>query len=387
MQQIELIAPCHFGLEAVLKREIYDLGYDIARVEDGRVTFYGDEEAVCRANVNLRTAERILLKAGAFHAETFDELFEQVRAIPWEDYIPADGRFWVTKASTVRSRLHSAPDIQSVTKKAIVTRLARVYGIRHFEETGASYPIRMLFNKDEVTVGLDTSGTPLHKRGYRVLKNKAPLSETLAASLLMLTPFRAGRILLDPFCGSGTFLIEAALMASNIAPGMHRTFTAQAWTNRIGKTLWDDTFEEARELVTPDTASVLLGSDIDANIIRAAASNAARAGVADRIRFETKPVSEVHPAGEYGFLIANPPYGERMEALPQLYKEIGQLMRSLDTWSHYLLTAYPDAERQIGRRAAKNRKIYNGMIRTYFYQYPGPKPPKAKAQAGEHIQV
>ena len=378
MQTMELITPCHFGLEAVLKREIYDLGYDIAHVEDGRVTFYADEEGICRANVNLRTAERILLKAGAFHAETFDELFEGIRAIPWEDYIPADGRFWVTKASCVRSRICSPRDVQSIAKKAMVTRLGARYGIRQFEETGADYPVRIFLNKDEAVVSLDTSGIPLHKRGYRTLKSRAPLSETLAASLLMLTPFRAGRILLDPFCGSGTFLIEAALMASNIAPGMNRTFTAQAWTNRIPKELWKDTIEEAHTLIKRDTQSVLLGSDIDPHIIQAAASNAKRAGVAEQIRFETKPVCEVHPAGEYGFLIANPPYGERMEALPQLYRQIGQLMRQKDTWSAYLLTSYPDAERHIGRRAAKNRKIYNGMIRTYFYQYPGPKPPKSR---------
>lgn len=379
MDRYDLIAPCHFGLEAVLKREIYDLGYDIAKVEDGRVTFHGDAEAVCRANVNLRTAERILLKIGEFHAETYDELFEAVRALPWEKFLPENAKFWVAKASTVRSKLYSPSDIQSITKKAIVARLGQIYGIEWFQEDGASYPIRMFFNKDDVTIGLDTTGIPLHKRGYRVLKSAAPISETLGASLLLLTPWRRGRILADPFCGSGTFLIEAAMMAANIAPGMHRTFTAQTWENITDAGIWKDTFEEAQEFVDFNHDSDLQGFDIDGKIIHAARENAKRAGVDRMIHFQQRPVSEFHHPKKYGFLITNPPYGERLEDkknLPALYKEIGEVFSRLDSWSEYVITAYEHAERDIGKKAKKNRKIYNGMIKTYFYQFPGPKPLK-----------
>lgn len=214
MERYELIAPCHFGLEAVLKKEIYDLGYEIIKVEDGRVTFEGDGEAVCRANIFLRTAERILLKAGQFHAETFEELFQGIKGISWEDYIPEDGKFWVAKATSIKSKLFSPSDIQSVTKKAMVERLKQKYHTGWFPETGAQYPLRLFLMKDEVTVGIDTSGDSLHKRGYRLLSGKAPITETLAAALIMLTPWRQDRILVDPFCGSGTFPIEAAMMAA-----------------------------------------------------------------------------------------------------------------------------------------------------------------------------
>ena len=228
MKRVELIAPCHFGLESVLKREIIDLGYEISKVEDGRVTFIGDAEAICRANVFLRTAERILLKVGEFEARTFDELFEKTKSLPWEDYIPADGKFWVTKAASVKSKLFSPSDIQSIMKKAMVERMKIQYHKKWFEETGASYPVRVFLMKDVVTIGLDTSGVSLHKRGYRQLSSKAPITETLAAALIMLTPWKKDRILVDPFCGSGTFPIEAAMMAANIAPGMNRSFTAES---------------------------------------------------------------------------------------------------------------------------------------------------------------
>ena len=219
MDRMELIAPCHFGLEAVLKREIIDLGYEISSVEDGRVTFYGDAEAICRANIFLRTAERVLLKVGAFQAVTYDELFEKTKALPWEKYIPKDGKFWVAKAASVKSKLFSPSDIQSIMKKAMVNRMKEHYDVEWFEETGASYPVRVFLMKDIVTIGIDTSGVSLHKRGYRKLSSKAPITETLAAALIMLTPWRKDRILVDPFCGSGTFPIEAAMIAANIAPG------------------------------------------------------------------------------------------------------------------------------------------------------------------------
>lgn len=379
MRLYELIAPCHFGLEAVLKREIYELGYEITKVEDGRVTFEGDAEAICRANIFLRTAERILLKVGQFHAATFEELFQGIKKLPWEDYVPADGKFWVTKASSIKSKLFSPSDIQSVVKKAIVERLKEHYRIRWFEENGASYPLRLFLMKDEVTAAIDTSGDSLHKRGYRTLASKAPITETLAAALIMLTPWRRDRILVDPFCGSGTFPIEAALMAANIAPGMKRSFTARDWTNLIPGELWQDCLEEARELIDMDISVDIQGYDIDGDIVKAARDNARRAGVDQLIHFQQRPVSALNHPKKYGFLISNPPYGERMEdkeALPELYQELGEAIKRLDSWSSYLITAYEEAERYIGRKADKNRKIYNGMIKTYYYQFLGPKPPK-----------
>ncbi len=379
MKLFELIAPCHFGLEAVLKREIYELGYEITKVEDGRVFFEGDAEAICRANIFLRTAERVLLKVGQFHAETFEDLFQGIKKIPWEDYIPADGRFWVTKASSIKSKLFSPSDIQSIVKKAMVERMKEEYGLKWFEESGASYPLRLFLMKDEVTVAIDTSGDSLHKRGYRTMAGKAPITETLAAALLMLTPWNKERILVDPFCGSGTFLIEAAMMAANIAPGMRRSFTAQGWTNLIDAQLWQDTVEEAEELVDTDISVDIQGYDIDGDVVKVARDNARRAGVEHLIHFQQRPVSALNHPKKYGFIVSNPPYGERMEdkeALPELYSEMGEALQRLDSWSVYLISGYQDAERYIGRKADKNRKIYNGMLKTYFYQFLGPKPPK-----------
>ncbi len=379
MELIEFISPCHFGMEAVLKREIYDLGYDVVRVEDGRVTFAGDAEAVCRANIHLRTTERVLLKAGEFHAETFDELFEAVRAIPWEDLLPVDARFWVAKASPIKSKLFSPSDIQSIVKKAIVERMKEHYGISWFEETGASYPLRVFLNKDEVTIGIDTSGESLHKRGYRLLSSKAPITETLAAAIILLTPWKADRILVDPFCGSGTIPIEAAMIAANIAPGLRRTFLAQEWTNLIDPQLWKDAREEAREMVDLSVPTRIQGFDIDGDIVRAARDNAKRAGVDGLIHFQQRDVRELRHPKKYGFVITNPPYGERMEdadMLPQLYREMGEAFARLDCWSEYILSSWEDAERYIGRQADKKRKIYNGMLKATLYQYIGPKPPK-----------
>ena len=379
MERMEWIAPCHFGLESVLKREIQDLGYEIAQVEDGRVTFYGGADAACRANVFLRTAERVLLKAGSFKAVTFDELFEKTKAIPWENYIPKNGKFWVAKASSVKSKLFSPSDIQSIMKKAMVDRLRSRYHVQWFQEDGASYPLRVFLMKDIVTIGIDTSGDSLHKRGYRPSAGKAPISETLAAALIMLTPWKKDRILVDPFCGSGTFPIEAAMMAANIAPGMNRTFTAEKWTNLISHQLWYDTVEEAQELVNTDIEVDIQGYDIDGEVVKAARENAKRAGVDHLIHFQQRPLSELSHPKKYGFIITNPPYGERLEEkemLPGLYRQIGEVYEKLDAWSMYLITSYQDAERYIGRKADKNRKIYNGMIRTYYYQFLGPRPPK-----------
>ena len=383
MSKIELVAPCHFGLEAVLKKEILDLGYEIVRVEDGRVTFAGDEDAICRANIFLRTAERILLKVGQLHAVTFDELFEGIKALPWENYIPSDGKFWVAKASSVKSKLFSPSDIQSIVKKAIVERLKGVYSLQGFPETGAEYPIRISFMKDEAVVCLDTTGLSLHKRGYRTMVSKAPIKETLAAALLMLTPWHKDRILVDPFCGSGTFPIEAAMMAANIAPGMNRSFTAEKWTNFVGRKYWYGAIDEANDLVDDQIETDIQGYDIDGDIIKAARQNAREAGVDHLIHFQQRPLSELSHPKKYGFIVSNPPYGERLEEkshLPALYTEIGDRFRELDSWSMYLITSYEDAEKYIGKKADKNRKIYNGMLKTYYYQFLGPKPPKMNRQ-------
>ena len=381
MKTFDLVVPCHFGLEAVTKREIYDLGYEITKVEDGRVTFTGDAEAICRANIFLRGAERVLLLVGRFHATTFDELFEGIKALPWEDYIPKDGKFWVKKASSIKSKLFSPSDIQSIAKKAMVERMKQSYHIDWFPEDGVSYPVRIFLLKDEVMVTIDTSGDSLHKRGYRLATSKAPLTETLAASLIMLTPWKKDRILVDPFCGSGTFPIEAAMMAAGIAPGMNRSFTAEQWTNLIPKQLWYDAVEEAQEMVDLNVEVDIQGYDIDGEVVKAARENAKRAGVDSLIHFQQREVAALHHPKKYGFIITNPPYGERLEEkadLPALYKQIGQTYAGLDSWSLYMITSYEDAERYIGRKADKNRKIYNGMIRTYFYQFMGPKPPKHK---------
>ena len=436
MDTYTFVAPCHFGLESVLKRELQDLGCEISLVEDGRVTFRGGMDTLCRANIFLRTAERVLLQAGRFRAESFDELFENIKAIPWEAYIPADGKFWVTKATSVKSRLFSPSDIQSIVKKAMVERLKQRYGVSWFPESGASYPVRITFLKDEAVVGIDTSGVSLHKRGYRrlaskapitetlaaallrlaqavldpvritflkdeavvgidtsgeslhrrgyrKLASKAPITETLAAALLMLTPWRGDRILVDPFCGSGTFPIEAAMMAAHMAPGVNRSFAAEEWKNLVDRKLWYEAVTEANDLLDDTVETDIQGYDIDPDMVKAARENARDAGVDHLIHFQARPVSELRHPKKYGFLVTNPPYGERLEekeALPALYREIGEAYGRLDSWSMYLITAYEDAERYIGRKADKNRKIYNGMLKTYFYQYLGPKPPRRQKQ-------
>lgn len=389
MERFELIAPCHFGLEAVLKKEITDLGYEITLVEDGRVTFEGDAEAIARANVFLRTAERVLLKVGSFTAVTFDELFEKTRALPWERYIPRDGKCWVAKASSIKSKLFSPSDIQKIMKKAIVRRLQEEYdlGQQLLPETGSQYPLRVFLFKDQVTIGIDTSGDSLHKRGYRTLTSKAPITETLAAALILLTPWKKDRILVDPFCGSGTFPIEAAMIAANMAPGMNRSFLAESWRNLVLRKHWYNAVDEATELLDDSVEVDIQGYDVDGEIVRAARENAKRAGVDHLIHFQQRPVSELSHPKKYGFIISNPPYGERIEEkknLPELYRQIGERFRELDSWSMYLITSYENTEKYIGRKADKNRKIYNGMMKTYFYQFLGPKPPRRKA--GEKIE-
>ncbi len=379
MSRYEFIAPCHFGLESVLKREITDLGYEIVQAEDGRITFAGDETAFCRGNIFLRTTERILLKVGKFKAETFEELFENTKEIPWENYIPPNGKFWVAKATSIKSKLFSPSDIQSIMKKAIVERLKKVYKMDWFPEDGNEYPIRVTFMKDEITIGIDTSGESLHRRGYRKLTSKAPITETLAAALIMLTPWKRDRILIDPFCGSGTIPIEAAMIGANIAPGMNRSFLSENWTELIPKKAWYQAIEEANDVMLHDIDMSIQGYDMDGEIIKAARQNAALAEVDQYIHFQQRPVKDLSHSKKYGFIITNPPYGERLEekaSLPSLYKEIGQAFNGLDSWSYFIITSYEDAQKYIGRKADKNRKIYNGMLKTYFYQYMGPRPPK-----------
>ena len=381
MKKMELIAPCHFGLEAVLKREILDLGYEITEVEDGRVTYYGDADAICRANIFLRTAERILLKVGSFRAVTFEELFDKTKELPWEDYIPQNGKFWVAKAASVKSKLFSTSDIQSIMKKAMVRRMQERYSVEWFPENGASYPVRVFLMKDIVTVGIDTTGISLHKRGYREVSGKAPITETLAAALIMLTPWRKDRILVDPFCGSGTFPIEAAMMAANIAPGMNRSFLSEKWDNLITKKNWYDVIDEANDMICDDVEVDIQGYDVDSSVIKIARRNAREAGVDHLIHFQERDVKDLNHPKKYGFIITNPPYGERLEDkkdLPDLYRAFGESFKRLDSWSAYMITSYDDAERYFGRKADKNRKIYNGMLKTYYYQFLGPKPPKRK---------
>ena len=394
MRQFELIAPCHFGMESVVKNEIYEIGYDVTEVTDGRVTFIGDEEAIARANICLRTAERILLKVGSFHAENFEELFQGTMSLPWEQFLPRESRFWIKKAASIKSKVFSPSDIQSVMKKAMVERMKQKYPIDYFPETGSDYPVRVFIYKDEVTAAIDTSGDSLHKRGYRRMKVKAPIAENLAAGLLMLTPWQPGRVLVDPFCGSGTFLIEAALMSANIAPGLYRHFIAEDWTEIIPSNVWADAREEARD-------------DIDPEAIAAARENARLAGVEKLIHFQTRPISALSHPKKYGFIVTNPPYGERLSpgsealteadqndiarsrvntnALRELYETLGERFRAMDTWSLYLITSYEGCEEAIGKKAARNRKIYNGMLKTYFYQFPGPRPPRRRTGSRESV--
>lgn len=378
----ELFAPCHFGLEAVLKREIIDLGYEVTEVVDGRVSFEGDEEAIARCNVFLRTTERVMLKVGSFKAVTFDELFEKTKALPWENFIPKDGKFWVKKASSIKSKLFSPSDIQRIVKKAIVDRLSGKYNILRFPENGSEYPIRITILKDEVTVGLDTSGESLHKRGYRRLTVKAPITETLAAALISLTPWKKDRLLIDPFCGSGTIPIEAALIGLNIAPGMKRDFQAMAWDNILPKSLFKEAKKEAEDLIDRETKLSIQGYDLDTSALDAARGNLSLAGLEGNIHFQQRDMRDISSAKKYGFIITNPPYGERLEekeAMPQLYREMGKAFQKLDEWSYYIITGFEDAPKYFGRKPDKNRKIYNGMMKTYFYSYQGAKPPRQRA--------
>ena len=383
MQRFELIVPCHFGLESICKKEIHDLGYEVSSVSDGKVQFIGDAEAIVRANIFLRTGERVLLKVGSFHAESYEDLFQGTMALPLEDYLPVDASFWVTKASSVKSKLFSPRDIQAVMKKAMVDRLSSVYHQSTFSEHGAKYPFRVSLYKDEVLVCLDTSGESLHKRGYRLKMGKAPIKETLAAALILLSKWRDDAPLVDPMCGAGTFPIEAAMIAANIAPGMERSFTAEEWVNLIPKKEWYSALEEAEDNIDRHLLETkenrfgkmvdIQGYDIDPAMIPVCRENAERAGVANIIHFQEREVAKMSHSKKPGYILTNPPYGERIEDkrnLPLLYTELREAFEGLSEWQLCLITAYEQAEKYLGK-ADKNRKIYNGMMKTYFYQYKG----------------
>lgn len=383
MQRFELIVPCHFGLESVCKKEIHDLGYEVSLVSDGKVHFIGDAEAIVRANIFLRTGERVLIKLGSFHAESYEDLYQGTKALPLEEVLPVDASFWVTKASSVKSKLFSPRDIQSVMKKAMVDRLSGIYHLNTFSEHGAKYPFRVSLFKDEVTVCLDSSGEFLHKRGYRLKMGKAPIKETLAAALILLSKWREDEPFVDPMCGAGTFPIEAAMIAANIAPGMDRSFTAEEWENLIPKKEWYAAITEAEDMVDRHLLETkenrfgkmvdIQGYDIDPAMIPVCRENAERAGVLSLIHFQERDIAKMSHGKKHGVLMTNPPYGERIEDkrnLPLLYTELREAYEGLNDWQLFVITAYEQAEKYLGK-SFKNRKIYNGMMKTYLYQYKG----------------
>lgn len=377
MAQIELVAVTLFGLEALAAREIRDLGYETVIVEDGRVTFKGDEMAICRSNLWLRTAERILVKLGEFEATTFEELFEKTKALPWSDWIPENAAFPV-KGHSLKSKLFSVPDCQSIIKKAVVEKMRERYRKDWFEEKGPLYQIQFSLMKDKATLMIDTSGEGLHKRGYRENANEAPLRETLAAALIKLSVWKPGKVLIDPFCGSGTIPIEAALIGANIAPGIQREFSAQRW-ERVPKHLWWDARKEAHEKMISDREFQIYGSDIDGKAVALSRENASLAEVEEYITFSEMPMHQIHSQEQYGCIICNPPYGERLgekREVEKLYRKMGQVFEKFSTWSNYILTSHEEFEKHFGKKANKKRKLYNGMIKCDLYQYFGPKPPK-----------
>ncbi len=381
----QLSAPCMFGLEALVKREVKDLGYEIIKVTDGRVTFAGDAKAVCRSNLWLRVAERVLLDVDEFKAVSFEELFQGIKSIPWENYIPEDGKFWVKKATSIKSKLYSATDIQSIVKKAAVERMKEAYSTKTVKETGAAYPIRIFIHKDIVYVSLDTSGNGLHKRGYRKMLAKAPIRETLGAALVMLSPWNPDRVLVDPFCGSGTIPIEAAMIGANIAPGLNREFDSEQWSNLIPRRLWMEAADEANDAIRKDITLNIQGFDIDYKAIGIARDCAANAYVDEYIHFQDRPLIDLKTKKHYGVVVTNPPYGERLEdaeSVKKIYKDMGKVFSELVDWSFVVVTSFDEFERYYGKKATKNRKLYNGMLKSYIYTYLGPRPPRrAKGDA------
>ena len=379
--KFELIAPCFFGCESTANFELRRIGAEDIRVSDGRLTFRGGADMIAAANLNLRTVERVMLLLNTYTATTFDELFDGVYSIHWEELLPADAAFPVT-GSSLNSQLSSVPACQSIIKKAVVKRLMQGHRTTNLPETGAEYKIRFMLRKNVCEIMLDTTGDGLHKRGYRRNSMEAPIRETLAATIADLGRVRRDSLVEDPFCGSGTLLIEAAQKAMNIAPGLKRRFAAERYSF-VPASLWAEQRQKALAESKLDVGFEAFGYDIDPAAVALANANAKLAGVDHLIHFQQRPVAELSHPKKYGFLITNPPYGESLEDkkdLPALYQTLGERYRALDSWSMYLITSYEDAERYLGKKADKNRKIYNGMLKTYFYQYAGPKPPRREKE-------
>ncbi|WP_026894413.1 THUMP domain-containing class I SAM-dependent RNA methyltransferase [Clostridiisalibacter paucivorans] len=377
MLKLKLIATSTFGLEAVVKREIQDLGYEDIEVENGKITYTGDERAIAKSNLWLRSADRVLLKMGEFKARSFEELFEKTKSLPWDEFIPEDGEFTVTGKS-VKSQLHSVPDCQAIVKKAVVEKMKSRYNRDWFEETGPKFTIQVALLKDTATLTIDTSGVGLHKRGYREEAVEAPLKETLAAAMVNLSFWDKNRIFLDPFCGSGTIPIEAAMIGRNIAPGLNRSFASEQWSI-IGKDIWKEERVNALKAIDQDVELKIYAQDMDPDAIEIAKENAYKAGVDDCIRFQLKRMENINTKDEYGVIICNPPYGERLgrkKQVEKLYKTMGKKFEKLSTWSKYIITSNENFEKLYGKKASKKRKLYNGRIKVDYYQYYGPKPPK-----------
>jgi putative N6-adenine-specific DNA methylase len=377
MEKIELIATSTFGLEAVVKRELINLGYEDLMVENGKITFKATEKDIPKANLWLRTADRVLLKVGEFKALTFEELFEKTKALPWDEWITEDGEFTV-EGKSVDSKLFSISDCQAIVKKAVVEKLKTKYNTEWFEETGAKFKIQVSLLKDIATLTIDTSGDALHKRGYRDRSVEAPLKETLAAALIQLSFWNKDRLLLDPFCGSGTIPIEAAMIGKNIAPGLDRNFASEEWP-RVKKEYWSEARREAFKSIKSNIKLNIMGFDINRHAIDIARENAANFGLEDDITFYVKDMRNIELKNEYGVVVCNPPYGERIgekKEIALLYKDLGNKFIQLDNWSVYVITSEEDFERYYGKKADKKRKLFNGRIKVDYYQYYGHRPPK-----------
>ncbi len=381
MPSYNLIATATFGLEAVVAREVKQLGYADASIDNAYINFSGDAATICRANLWLRSADRVLLKIGQFSALTYDELFEGTKALPWEEWLPVDANFPV-QGKSVHSQLFSVSDCQAIVKKAIVERLKKVYHKEWFAETGPKYQIEVALLKDTVTLTIDTSGVGLHKRGYRKLSSQAPLKETLAAAMVNLSYWNPERILIDPFCGSGTIPIEAGLIGLNIAPGLNRDFAAETWP-QISQDIWQKARTEAQEVIRREHKLRIVGNDINDEVLSLARYHSKLAGLDGQIHWQRLAVADLQNGHKYGCIICNPPYGERLQdsqEVTTLYRKMGKVFGNLETWSHYILTAYPDFEKFFGQRAHRRRKLYNGRLECQYYQYYGPRPPKPKQE-------
>lgn len=379
LSKYTLIATAAMGIEALVAREVKSLGYEDVKVENGRVLFQADEMGIVKANLWLRTADRVKLRVGEFKATSFDELFEKTKALPWHKFIPRNGQFPVTGKSQ-KSKLFSVSDCQAIVKKAIVDKLKTIQNVQGMLiEDGPLFRVEVSILKDIVTLSIDTTGREgLHKRGYRVEQGEAPLKETLAASLLLLTNWNPDLPLVDPFCGSGTIPIEAALIGQNIAPGSLRTFASEDW-HWIGRKRWDEARQEAEDLANYDQKLEIIGSDIDHRMINVSKDNADEIGLGDSISFKQMQVKDFTTKLDYGYVVTNPPYGERLNDRPyveKLYADMGQVFTKLDTWSVYVLTSHEGFEQFYGKPATKKRKLFNGFIKTDYYQYFGKRPPR-----------